>query len=129
VEQPEEIFQLPRRLVGHGNLIMQRVRGDSMTEAAIADGDLVIVRQQPTAENGEIVAAQLDGTGTAEATVRTLHLADGQAWLMPRNPACRPIPADDATMASGTISSSVPPATPIRKARSRYSPIALPTGQ
>lgn len=57
--------------------------GDSMIGAAIADGDLVVVRQQPAAENGEIVAAQLAGTATAEATVKTLQRLDGHAWLMP----------------------------------------------
>jgi repressor LexA len=71
-----------------------------MTAAAIADGDLVVVRQQQVAENGEIVAAQLDRTGTAEATVKTLQLQrlDGHVWLKPHNPAYQPIPADDATI-------------------------------
>jgi repressor LexA len=98
IDLAEETFRLPRRLVGHGTLFMLRVKGDSMTGAAIADGDLVVVRQQPVAENGEIVAAQLDGTGTAEATVKTLQRLDGHAWLMPHNPAYQPIPADDATI-------------------------------
>ena len=98
VELAEETFRLPRRLVGHGTLFMLRVTGDSMTGAAIADGDLVVVRQQPAAENGEIVAAQLDGAGTAEATVKTLQRLDGHAWLMPHNPDYQPIPADDATI-------------------------------
>ncbi len=94
----EDAFRLPRRLVGHGQLFMLKVKGDSMTGAAITDGDLVIVRQQPVAENGEIVAAQLDGTETAEATVKTLQRLNGHAWLMPHNPAYQPIPADDATI-------------------------------
>jgi repressor LexA len=98
VELAEETFRLPRRLVGHGTLFMLQVTGDSMIGAAIADGDLVIVRQQPVAENGEIVAAQLDGVGTAEATVKTLQRLDGHAWLMPHNPAYQPIPADGATI-------------------------------
>jgi repressor LexA len=89
---------LPRQLVGHGTVFMLKVRGDSMTGAAICDGDLVVIRQQPVAENGEIVAAQLGGTGTAEATVKTLQRRDGHAWLMPHNPAYQPIPADDATI-------------------------------
>ena len=96
VELGEDIFPLPRRLVGHGTLFMLRVRGDSMTGAAIADGDLAVVRQQPMAENGEIVAAQLDGTGTAEATVKSLQRINGRAWLMPQNPIYQPLPADDA---------------------------------
>jgi repressor LexA len=97
-EAAEEIFLLPRRLVGYGTLFMLLVRGDSMTGAAISDGDLVVVRQQKTAENGEIVAAQLDQAGTCEATVKTLQRAGDHAWLMPHNPAYQPIPADDATI-------------------------------
>ena len=95
VEAAEETFTLSRRLVGHGALFMLRVRGDSMTGAAIADGDLVVVRQQKAAENGEIVAARLDRAGTCEATVKTLQRLGGHAWLMPHNPAYQPIPADD----------------------------------
>ena len=97
-EAAEETFVLSRRLVGHGVLFMLRVKGDSMTGAAITDGDLVVVRQQKAAENGEIVAAQLDRAGTCEATVKTLQRLDGHAWLMPHNPAYQPIPADDATI-------------------------------
>jgi repressor LexA len=94
----EDVFVLSRRLVGHGTLFMLRVTGDSMTGAAIADGDLAVVRQQPVAENGEIVAAQLDGTGTAEATVKCLQRISGHMWLMPRNPDYQPIPADGAVI-------------------------------
>jgi repressor LexA len=96
VELAEETFLMPRRLVGRGTLFMLRVMGDSMTGAAITDGDLVVVRQQQVAENGEIVAAQLDRSGTAEATVKTLQRLEGHVWLMPHNPAYQPIPADDA---------------------------------
>lgn len=92
----EETFLLPRRLVGHGTLFALKVKGDSMTGAAIADGDLVVIRQQPGAENGEIVAAQLDRDGSAEATVKTLQGVDGHIWLIPANPAYQPIPGDDA---------------------------------
>ena len=98
VELAEDTFALSRRLVGHGTLFMLRVRGDSMTGAAIIDGDLVVVRQQWAAENGEIVAAQLDGTATDEATVKTLQRTGGHAWLMPHNPAYQPIPADHAVI-------------------------------
>jgi repressor LexA len=90
----EETFVLPRQLVGDGTLFVLRVRGDSMINAAITDGDLVVVRQQPEAENGEIVAAMIDG----EATVKTLQLADGEAWLMPHNPAYAPVSGRDATI-------------------------------
>jgi repressor LexA len=97
-EAVEDTFTLPRRLVGHGTLFMLRVKGDSMTGAAIADGDLVVIRQQPAAENGEVVAAQLDRSGTAGATVKTLRRVDGHTWLIPHNPAYQPIPADDAAI-------------------------------
>lgn len=69
-----------------------------MTGAAIPEVDLVVVRHQPVAENGEIVAAQLDGTATAEATVKTLQRVDGHVSLLPANPAYQPIPADDAVI-------------------------------
>lgn len=98
VEQREDIFRLPRRVVGHGTLFMLKVKGDSMTGAAIADGDLVVVRQQPLADNGDIVVAQLDGTGTSEATVKSLQRINGHAWLMPHHPGYQPLPADDATI-------------------------------
>jgi repressor LexA len=90
----EETYVLPRQLVGDGPLFLLRVRGDSMINAAITDGDLVVVRQQPEAENGEIVAAMIDG----EATVKTLQLSDGEAWLMPHNPAYAPVSGKDATI-------------------------------
>jgi repressor LexA len=90
----DEVFPLPRELVGDGTLFMLKVVGDSMVDAAISDGDWVVVRQQPTAENGEIVAAMIDG----EATVKTWRRRDGHAWLLPHNPAYSPIPADDATI-------------------------------
>jgi repressor LexA len=96
VELIEDSFRVSRRLVGYGTLFMLQVKGDSMTGAAIIDGDLVVVRKQHAAENGEIVAAQLDGTATDEVTVKTLQRLDGRAWLMPHNPAYQPIPADDA---------------------------------
>jgi repressor LexA len=90
----EDIFPLPRQLVGEGTLFLLRVKGDSMINAAIADGDWVVVRQQENAENGEIVAAMLDG----EATVKTFKRSDGHAWLIPHNPAYTPILGDEATI-------------------------------
>jgi repressor LexA len=90
----EDVFPLPRELVGEGTLFMLKVAGDSMVEAAICDGDWVVVRQQPSAENGEIVAAMIDG----EATVKTYKRRDGHVWLLPHNPAYEPIPGDDATI-------------------------------
>jgi repressor LexA len=93
-QQVEDIFPLPRQLVGEGSLFMLRVAGDSMINAAIADGDWVVIRQQEDAENGEIVAAMIDG----EATVKTLKQSDGHAWLMPHNPAFTPILGDEAAI-------------------------------
>ncbi|SCX59827.1 repressor LexA [Klenkia marina] len=90
----EEVFPLPRELVGEGTLFMLKVTGESMVDAAICDGDWVVVRQQATAENGEIVAAMIDG----EATVKTYKRRDGHVWLLPHNPAFEPIPGDDATV-------------------------------
>lgn len=90
----EETFLLPRQLVGEGTLFLLKVAGDSMIEAAIADDDWVVVRQQPVAENGEIVAALIDG----EATVKTFRRLGGQVWLMPQNPAYEPIPGNRATL-------------------------------
>jgi repressor LexA len=90
----EEMFPLPQELVGDGTLFLLKVVGDSMIDAAISDGDWVVVRQQATAENGEIVAAMIDG----EATVKTWRRRDGHAWLIPHNPAYSPIAADEATI-------------------------------
>jgi repressor LexA len=93
-QQIEDIFPLPRQLVGEGNLFLLKVAGDSMINAAIASGDWVVVRQQETAENGEIVAAMIDG----EATVKTFKRSDGHVWLIPHNPAYTPILGDEATI-------------------------------
>lgn len=90
----EDVFPLPKDIVGEGDLFMLTVAGDSMIEAAIADGDLVVVRQQPTADNGEIVAAMIEG----EATVKTFKRTDGHVWLLPQNAAYEPIPGDEATI-------------------------------
>ena len=90
----EDVFPLPRQLVGDGQLFLLKVAGDSMIDAAICDGDWVVVRQQPVAENGDIVAAMLDG----EATVKPITRTRGQVWLMPHNPAFDPIPGNDAAV-------------------------------
>jgi repressor LexA len=90
----EDVFPLPRQLVGEGTLFMLRVTGDSMVDAAICDGDWVVVRQQPVAENGEIVAAMIDG----EATVKTYKRRGGHVWLLPHNAAYDPINGDEATI-------------------------------
>jgi repressor LexA len=93
-QQVEEIVPLPRQLVGDGQLFMLRVVGDSMIDAAICDRDFVVVRQQREAENGDIVAAMLDG----EATVKVFRRRDGHTWLLPRNSSFEPILGDDAVV-------------------------------
>lgn len=91
-EAVEAVFPLPSELVGNGDLFLLKVVGDSMVDAAICDGDWVVVRSQPNAEAGEIVAALIDD----EATVKTLKRSGGHVWLMPHNPAYEPIPGDNA---------------------------------
>ena len=93
-ETVEDVFPLPRQIVGEGQLFLLQVVGESMIDAAICDGDWVVVRQQPTADNGDIVAAMLDN----EATVKTFKRKDGKVWLMPHNEAFEPIDGDHATI-------------------------------
>ncbi|MCV7193493.1 transcriptional repressor LexA [Mycolicibacterium brumae] len=93
-EAVEDVFPLPRELVGEGSLFLLKVVGESMVDAAICDGDWVVIRQQNVADNGDIVAAMLDG----EATVKTFKRTAGQVWLMPHNPAFDPIPGNDAVI-------------------------------
>jgi len=90
----EDVFPLPRELVGEGTLFLLKVVGESMVDAAICDGDWVVIRQQHVADNGDIVAAMIDG----EATVKTFKRTAGQVWLMPHNPAFDPIPGNDAAI-------------------------------
>ncbi len=93
-EAVEDVFPLPRELVGEGSLFLLKVVGESMVDAAICDGDWVVVRQQNTADNGDIVAAMIDG----EATVKTFKRTGNQVWLMPHNPAFDPIPGNEAAI-------------------------------
>ena len=93
-EAVEDVFPLPRELVGEGSLFLLKVVGDSMVDAAICDGDWVVGRQQNVADNGDIVAAMIDG----EATVKTFKRTGGQIWLMPHNPVFDPIPGNDAVI-------------------------------
>jgi repressor LexA len=93
-EAVEDVFPLPKELVGEGSLFLLKVVGESMVDAAICDGDWVVVRQQNVAENGDIVAAMIDG----EATVKTFKRSAGKVWLMPHNPAFEPIPGNDAAI-------------------------------
>lgn len=99
-QRVEDVFALPRQLTGEGDLFMLAVSGDSMIDAAICDGDWVVVRRQDTAENGDIVAALLDD----EATVKTLRRKDGAVWLMPHNPAYTPIDGTHARIMGKVVS-------------------------
>ena len=93
-ERFEDVFPLPRQLVGDGELFLLEVSGDSMIDAAICNGDYVVVRREQTADNGDIVAAMIDG----EATVKTLRRKDGKVWLLPHNPNYDPIDGTNATV-------------------------------
>jgi repressor LexA len=101
VENVEDTLTLPQDLVGSGTLFALNVVGDSMIEAGILDGDLVIIRQQPVAEDGEIVAALVDGE---EATVKTLRRRGGRVVLEAANPAYGPIEADDVKVLGKVVS-------------------------
>lgn len=97
-ESIEELIPMPRAMVSDGTLFALTVVGDSMIEAGIMDGDTVVVRQQQSAESGQIVAAMIDG----EATVKQLKIQRDEGryevWLMPRNPSYDPIPGDNAVV-------------------------------
>ena len=87
-ENVEELLPLPEDFTGGGNLFMLRVRGDSMIEAGILDGDYVVVRQQPDAQPGDIVAAGIPG---GEATIKTYSRRDGSVVLLPANSRLEPM--------------------------------------
>ena len=93
-EQIQEVFPLPKSLVGEGTLFLLEVSGDSMIDAAICSGDYVVIRQEQTASNGDIVAAMIEG----EATVKTFQRKDGHVWLLPHNDAYDPIDGTHATI-------------------------------
>ncbi|WP_147680266.1 transcriptional repressor LexA [Actinomyces ruminicola] len=97
-QEVEDVLALPRRLTGEGELFMLEVHGDSMIDAAICDGDWVVVRSQPDADNGDIVAAMVEDVDGVSATVKVLSRKDGHQWLLPRNPDYAPIPGDEATI-------------------------------
>lgn len=96
----DDVFPLPRQLVGDGDLFLLKVQGDSMIDAAICDGDWVVVRRQPIAENGEIVAALLG----EEATVKEFKRQQGKNWLLPHNEAYEPIDGDEAQILGRVVS-------------------------
>ncbi|MEU8264126.1 transcriptional repressor LexA [Micromonospora sp. NPDC048999] len=93
-EHVEEVLSLPADMVGRGSLFALRVRGDSMVDAGITHGDVIVVRQQSVADNGDIVAAMIDG----EATVKQYRVRDGRFELVPRNPGYPVIPGDGASI-------------------------------
>ena len=99
-QELEDTLTLPRDLVGRGTLFSLRVQGDSMIDAAICDGDIVVVRQQPDAYNGDIVAAMID----EEATVKVFRRRGGHVLLEPRNPAYQPIDGDRAVVLGKVVS-------------------------
>lgn len=97
-QEIEDVMALPRRLTGDGELFMLQVHGDSMIEAAICDGDWVVVRVQADASNGDVVAAMLEDVDGASATVKVLSRRGSHQWLMPRNAEYSPIPGDEAVI-------------------------------
>ena len=99
-ENVETYYPMPEELLGDGDLFMLKVVGDSMIDAAILDGDWLVVRSQPVAEEGEIVAALIDG----EATAKVFHKDSSGVWLLPRNDAFSPIKGDDAEIMGLVIS-------------------------
>ena len=99
-EDIEDVYPLPAELVGDGPIFMLRVKGDSMIEAGILDGDLVVVRKQPDAHDGEIVAALVEGE---EATVKRLERRDGAVILHSENPAYEPMVFTDGVELIGKV--------------------------
>ncbi|MGH2729813.1 MAG: transcriptional repressor LexA [Actinomycetota bacterium] len=104
-EHVEDIYPMPADLVGDGNVFMLEVKGDSMIEAGILDGDYVIVRQQPTAHSGEIVAAMMPSEfGDApEATVKRIRHRGSAIFFEPANPALQPFEAPPGTEILGKV--------------------------
>lgn len=96
----DDVMRLPQRLTGSGKLFMLEVHGDSMIDAAICDGDYVVIREQPSAVNGDIVAALLDD----EATIKTFRKDNGHIWLIPHNPAYSPIDGTHAQIMGKVVS-------------------------
>lgn len=104
-EHVDEVVPLPADWLGDGNLFILTVTGDSMYEKGIFDGDLVIVRQQPTAHSGEIVAAMMPNemTGEAEATVKTIRHRGSAVIFEPANPVLEPFEAPPGTEILGKV--------------------------
>lgn len=100
IEHLDDSLMLPRELTGRGTIFALRVRGDSMIDAAICDGDMVVIRQQSEAHSGQIVAAMID----EEATVKVYRRRNGHVYLEPRNPAYEVIDGDNATILGIVVS-------------------------
>jgi repressor LexA len=100
IEHTDDVLKLPRDLTGRGTVFGLRVRGDSMIDAAICDGDIVVVKQQSEAHSGQIVAAMID----EEATVKVYRRRDGHVYLEPRNPAYDVIDGDRAVILGAVVS-------------------------
>ena len=110
-EQVEDVYPLPRKLVGDGTVFLLEMAGDSMINAAIADGDWLVMRRQETADHGDIIAAMVGG----EPTVKRFTRSDGHVWLISHHPAYVPIPGDDATILGKVVAvlrRVCPPASP-----------------
>lgn len=99
-EEVEAVYPLPTDLVGAGPVFMLKVSGDSMVDAGILDGDLVVVRSQPDADDGEIVAALVDGE---EATVKRLRRRNGKVQLISENPAYAPMEFEGGVSVLGKV--------------------------
>ncbi len=96
VQNNDETFPLPIEFVGNKEIFMLKVQGESMINAAILDGDYVIVQRQPTAENGQIVVALVDNNSFA--TVKTYYKEKGHIRLQPENDTMEPIIVDEAAI-------------------------------
>lgn len=99
-ENTEAVFPLPAEFAGDGELFILRVRGESMINAGILDGDYIVVRKQPNANNGEIVVALIDD----EATVKRIYKEDGHIRLQPENDHMDPIIVPDVAVIGKVIS-------------------------
>lgn len=100
VEEVEHVMPLPTELVGDGPVFLLEVKGDSMIDAGIHEGDLVAIHKQPDARDGEIVACLIDGE---EATVKRLQRKDGNVYLHSENPAYQPMVFSDGVELIGKV--------------------------
>lgn len=94
-ENIEGYFPMPAQYVGKGTSFMLTVHGESMIEAGIMDGDYILVQQQKTANNGDIVVAMINGDYECESTVKTFYKENGHIRLQPENSSMEPIIVDN----------------------------------